>query len=156
MTTAVFPGSFDPFTKGHAAVVRQALEIFDRVVIGIGENLAKNYLLPLEARRSLIAGLYAGEPRVDVEIYGGMTGDFALSKGARAIIRGVRNTTDFEYERTMESANRRLYPSIVTVMLFTPSDVADIASSTVREILAFGRDVDEFMPEGVDIRKYLR
>jgi len=156
MTTAIFPGSFDPFTKGHAAIVRQALAMFDRVVIGIGDNIAKNSLLAVESRRRLIADFYAGEPRVGVEVYSGLTGDFASAQGAVAIIRGVRNTTDFEYERTMESANRRLFPSVVTVMLFTPSEVADIASSTVREILSFGRDVDEFMPEGIDIRKYLK
>ena len=74
---------------------------------------------------------------------------------ASAIIRGVRNTTDFEYERTMEATNHRLHPDIITVMLFTPAPVADIASSTVREVLAFGRTVDEFMPEGIDIKKYL-
>ena len=73
----------------------------------------------------------------------------------QAIIRGVRNTTDFEYERTMEATNHRLHPDIITVMLFTPAPVADIASSTVREVLAFGRTVDEFMPEGIDIKKYL-
>ena len=82
-------------------------------------------------------------------------GDFARDQHASAIIRGVRNTTDFEYERTMEATNHRLHPDIITVMLFTPAPVADIASSTVREVLAFGRTVDEFMPEGIDIKKYL-
>ena len=75
--------------------------------------------------------------------------------GACAIIRGVRNTTDFEYERTMEATNHRIYPDITTVMLFTPSPVADISSSTVREVLSFGRTVEEFMPIGIDINKYL-
>lgn len=75
--------------------------------------------------------------------------------GACAIIRGVRNTTDFEYERTMEATNHRIYPDITTVMLFTPAPVADISSSTVREVLSFGRSVEEFMPVGVDINKYL-
>ena len=155
MTTAIFPGSFDPFTRGHAARVEQALTMFDRVVVGIGDNIAKHGLLTVESRRRLIEDLYDGEPRVEVKVYTGLTGDLALAEGAAAIIRGVRNTTDFEYERTMEAANRRLFPGVVTVMLFTPPQVADISSSTVREILSFGRDVGEFMPDGIELEKYL-
>lgn len=152
---ALFPGSFDPFTRGHAALVGQTLKLFDRVVIGIGNNAAKRGLLTVENRKRLIDDLYAGEPRVEVRIYTGLTGEFAERIGAVALIRGVRNTTDFEYERTMEAANHRLSPGITTVMLFTPAPVADISSSTVREILSFGRTVEEFMPQGTDITKYL-
>ena len=140
--TAIFPGSFDPFTRGHAALVDEALNLFDRVVIGIGNNTAKTGLLTVANRKRLIDDLYAGNPRVEAHIYTGLTGEFAEKAGACAIIRGVRNTTDFEYERT-------------TVMLFTPSPVADISSSTVREVLSFGRSVEEFMPKGIDINKYL-
>lgn len=147
-----FPGSFDPFTRGHQALVDDALRIFDKVVIGIGNNVSKAGLLRIEARKQLIEDLYADNPRVEVRIYTGLTGDFARDQHASAIIRGVRNTTDFEYERTMEATNHRLHPDIITVMLFTPAPVADIASSTVREVLAFGRTVDEFMPEGIDIK----
>lgn len=153
--TAIFPGSFDPFTRGHEALVTEALNLFDRVVIGIGNNCAKTGLMSVENRRRLIEDLYAGNPRVKACIYTGLTGDFAEAEGACAIIRGVRNTTDFEYERTMEATNHRLYRDITTVMLFTPSPVADISSSTVREVLAFGRSVEEFMPRGIDIAKYL-
>lgn len=155
MKTAIFPGSFDPFTRGHEAIVEKALHLFDKVIIGIGSNVAKQGLLSVENRKRLIDDYYAGDARVEAMIYGGMTGDFAQQVGAAAIIRGVRNTTDFEYERTMEATNHRLHPDIITVMLFTPAPVADIASSTVREVLAFGRTVDEFMPEGIDIKKYL-
>ncbi len=88
-------------------------------------------------------------------MYTGLTGEFAEAVGACAIIRGVRNTTDFEYERTMEATNHRIYPALTTVMLFTPSAVADISSSTVREVLAFGRSVEEFLPDGIDITNYL-
>ncbi len=151
----LFPGSFDPFTRGHEALVEQALRLFDRMIIGIGNNLGKSGLLTVENRRRLIADLYADEPRIEARIYTGLTGDFARQAGACAILRGVRNTTDFEYERTMEAANHRIYPEITTVMLFTPSEVADIASSTVREVLAFGRSVDEFMPRGIHIEEYL-
>ena len=153
--TAIFPGSFDPFTRGHEALIHQALRLFDKVIVGIGNNPSKEGLLTAEARKRLIDDLYAGNAQVEARIYEGLTGDFAEAAGACAIIRGVRNTTDFEYERTMEATNHRLYPGIVTVMLFTPSPVADISSSTVREVLAFGRSVDEFLPRGIDICKYL-
>lgn len=152
---AIFPGSFDPFTRGHAALVAEALNMFDTIVIGVGNNSVKEGLLTVENRKRLIEDVYADENRVKVEIYTGLTGDFATDKEACAIIRGVRNTTDFEYERTMEATNYRLYPHITTVMLFTPSPVADISSSTVREVLAFGRSVDEFLPKEINIKKYL-
>ena len=165
--TAIFPGSFDPFTRGHAAlveealnlfdrvVIEEALNLFDRVVIGIGNNTSKQGLLTVENRKRLIDDVFRNEERVEARVYTGLTGEFAETMGACAIIRGVRNTTDFEYERTMESTNHRIYPDITTVMLFTPSPVADISSSTVREVLSFGRNVEEFMPEGIDINKYL-
>lgn len=153
--TAIFPGSFDPFTRGHAALVETALNLFDRIVIGIGNNTAKRGLLTVENRKRLIDDIYRGNDRVEARIYTGLTGEFAEEVGACAIIRGVRNTTDFEYERTMEATNHRIYPTLTTVMLFTPAPVADIASSTVREVLSFGRSVEEFLPEGVDIADYL-
>ena len=152
---AIFPGSFDPFTRGHAALVEEALNLFDRVVIGIGNNSAKRGVLTVENRKRLIDAAFENESRVETRIYTGLTGEFAAEVGACAIIRGVRNTTDFEYERTMEATNRRIYPALTTVMLFTPASVADISSSTVRELLAFGHSVDEFLPKGININKYL-
>lgn len=153
--TAIFPGSFDPFTRGHEALVESALTIFDRVIIGIGHNSTKRGMLSEENRKRLIEDIYMDNDYVEVEIYSGLTGDFAIEHGATSIIRGVRNSSDFEYEQSMEATNRRLYPEITTIMLFTPSDVSDISSSIVREIFAFGRSVDVFMPEKIDIKNYL-
>lgn len=152
---ALFAGSFDPFTRGHEALVQMSLRLFDRVVIGIGDNIAKRSLLKAEARKRLIEQCFLREPRVSVAIYQGLTGDFAREVGASVLVRGVRNTLDFEYERTMEAANRRIYPDLTTLLLFTPAEVADIASSTVRELVAFGRSVDEFLPEGIHLADYL-
>ena len=154
--TALLPGSFDPFTRGHEALVAQALRLFDRVVIGIGHNPGKAGLLTVDRRRQLIEDCYAGEPRVEVHVYTGLTGDFARRIGACALLRGIRNSADLEYERTMEATNRRLFPEIATVMLLTPPEVADIASSTVRELLAFGHPVEEFLPRGIRIENYLQ
>ncbi len=153
---AIFPGSFDPFTRGHAALVEQASVLFDRVIIAIGYNREKRGLLEINERRRLIEDYYANNEAIEVAIYIGLTVDFAHEVGASAMIRGVRNTIDFEYERTLESTNRRLHPEITTLMLFTPADVSDISSSTVKELLAFNQCVDEFMPKGVNIKNYIK
>ena len=156
MRTAIFPGSFDPFTRGHAALVEQALGLFDKVVIAIGENINKNSLLDAEQRERLIRDCYADNQRVEVIRYSTLTGEVAREVGATAIIRGLRNTIDFEYERTMAQTNRRIFPDLQSVMLFTPAEYSDISSSTVRELLKFGRSVEEMMPEGVVLENYIR
>ncbi len=151
---ALFPGSFDPFTIGHAALVSSALKLFDRVVIGVGCNISKSCLLSPEQRVRLIAELYCDEPRVSTHLYSGMTVDFAREVGAVAMVRGIRNSMDLEMERTLEAVNSEIYPTLQTIMLLTPAPVAHISSSCVRELLAFGRDVTSMMPDGVDINKY--
>ena len=155
MKTAIFPGSFDPFTRGHEAVVEQALQLFDLVVIAIGDNVSKNSLLSLKNRLRLIRRLYENNPKVECVAYSTLTGDLAREVGAQAFIRGVRNTIDFEYERTMAQTNRRLFPEITTLLLFTPPELADVSSSTVRELLQFGHDVSEMMPKGIEIENYI-
>lgn len=154
MKRAIFPGSFDPFTRGHQALVQEALTLFDEVVIALGENISKQHLLSLECRKEMIQDIYHDNPRVKCMSYSTLTGDFALSVGAQAIVRGVRNTIDFEYERTMAQTNKRLYPSLTTVILLTPPELADVSSSTVRELLKFGQEVSDFLPEGVELEKY--
>lgn len=152
MKIALFPGSFDPFTKGHEAIVRQALTLFDKVVVAIGENIGKSSLLSTEERIKLIERLYANDERVETIAYSTLTGGVARAVGASAIIRGVRNTIDFEYERTLAQTNKRLFPEIETILLLTPADLADVSSSAVRELLAFGHDVSEMLPEGIDLQ----
>ena len=152
---ALFAGSFDPFTRGHEAVVEEALRLFDEVVIGVGENVSKKGLLAVDARCRLIEDLYADNERVRVAKYSTLTGDFAREVGATALVRGVRNTVDFEFERTIEATNRNLFPELTTVLLVTPAEYMHISSSTVRELLAFGRSVDELMPNKIRIENYL-
>lgn len=152
---AIFPGSFDPFTKGHAAIVEEALRLVDRVIIAIGHNITKRGLLSVEARKALIEQVYRDEPRVEVSTYTTLTGDEARRLGASIIIRSVRNAQDFEYERTMDRANREVFPELQTVMLFASKDVEHISSSLVRELHTFGHPVGNLLPEGIKLEEYL-
>ena len=146
---ALFPGSFDPFTKGHQNIVERALPLFDRLVIGIGRNTTKQTLYTPEERQQQIAALFANEPRIDVQIYDVLTVDFAKSVGAQYVLRGVRTMADFEYERTMADVNKRL-AGLETVLLFADADTASISSSLVRELKAFGKDVTDFFTVKID------
>lgn len=152
---AIFPGSFDPFTKGHKAIVDEALNLFDRVVVAIGHNPQKRGLLSVERRKQLIERVFLGEGRVEVTLYTSLTGDEARRVGATTIIRSARNTIDFDFERTMERANREIFPELSTVLLFAPRDVEHISSSLVRELRAFGHDTSELLPEGISLEEFI-
>lgn len=152
---AIFPGSFDPFTKGHKAIVDEALNLFDRVVVAIGHNPQKRGLLSVERRQQLIERVFLGEERVEVTLYTSLTGDEARRVGATTIIRSARNTIDFDFERTMERANREIFPELSTVLLFAPRDVEHISSSLVRELRAFGHDTSELLPEGISLEEFI-
>lgn len=151
--TALFAGSFDPFTRGHQALVDEALQLFDRVVVAVGENISKKGLLSTSSRVELIKEVYKADSRVEVISYSSLTGDVALKMGAKALIRGVRNSSDFEYEKLFEQTNRRFYPQLRTVILFTPAHLSDISSSTIRELLKFGGEVDQLLPEGISTQR---
>jgi pantetheine-phosphate adenylyltransferase len=152
---AIFPGSFDPFTKGHKAIVDEALNLFDRVIVAIGHNPQKRGLLSVERRKQLIERVFLGEERVEVTLYTSLTGDEARRVGATTIIRSARNTIDFDFERTMERANREIFPELSTVLLFAPRDVEHISSSLVRELRAFGHDTSELLPEGISLEEFI-
>ena len=152
---AIFPGSFDPFTKGQEAVVEEALKLFHRVVVAIGHNIQKRGFLTVEARKALVEKVYKDNPRVEVTTYTTLTGDEARRVGATAIVRSVRNMTDFDYERTIANANRFAYKELSTVIVLVPVEVEHISSSLVRELHAFGRDVEGLLPEGIALGDYL-
>lgn len=143
--TGIFTGSFDPFTIGHDDIVRRALPLFDRIVIGIGVNEHKMYAQTTEERIENISRLYAEEPKIEVKAYGDLTVDFAKREGAHYIIKGVRSMKDFEYEREQAEINRRI-GGVETLLLFADPQLASISSSMVRELMHFGRDVSEFLP----------
>lgn len=151
----IFPGSFDPFTRGHQAIVEEALRLFDKVVIAIGYNTAKRGMLAVEARKSLIERVYQNDPRVMVTTYTSLTGEEARRVGATTMIRSVRNTTDFEYERTLDRINREIYPDLRTIFIIAPAEVEHISSSLVRELHTFNHDTKSLLPEGIDLKDYL-
>lgn len=155
MKKALFPGSFDPFTLGHQAIVEDGLKIFDRIVIGIGANSEKSGLLTVANRQRLIEDLYGGHDRVEVAVYKELTGEFCRRIGAQFLLRGMRNTVDYEYERNMMIVNQQLFPEITTVLLFTPPRYVAISSSIIREIIQFGGDPRELMPDNIDLKNYL-
>lgn len=145
MRTAVFPGTFDPFTIGHDALVRRALNVVDELYIAIGINTGKHTMLSLDERMERIASLYGDEPRIHVVSYEGLTTDFAQSVGAQFIIRGVRSAIDFEYERNIADVNRML-TGIDTLLLMSEPQHAAISSSMVRELAHFGKDISAYIP----------
>lgn len=143
--TALFAGTFDPYTRGHHALVERALALFDTVVVAVGRNLEKKCMLSVEERVSAIEKLYAGNGRVKVAVYDTLTMDFAQSVGATALLRGVRSVKDFEYERDIADINLRL-GGIDTVLLVSEPEYASVSSSVVRELMKYGKDVSELLP----------
>lgn len=149
MKIAIFPGSFDPFTIGHYDIVKRALTLFDKIVIGIGQNQTKQSTFSLTERLERIEKAFADESRVVVTTYDGLTVDFARKHGATHIVRGVRSTIDFEYERSIAEANRQL-SGIETVLLYTSPEYGHISSTLVRDLHAHGRDITNYLPELID------
>lgn len=134
MRIAVFPGSFDPLTKGHEEIIRKALPLFDKIYVAIGENANKKYCFPLEKRQQWIRQVFSRESAIEVAVYEGLTVDFCRKVKAQFILRGLRNPLDFQYEKDIAEANRRLAPEIETVFLLSSPELAHVSSSLVREL----------------------
>ena len=143
--TALFAGSFDPFTKGHYALVKRALPMFDKIIIGLGINSGKKCMFTVEERIKAIKEVFTDEERVEVMTYDSLTMDFAKEIEANVLLRGVRSTKDFEYEREIADINLRL-GGIETVLLISEPEYASISSSIVRELTTYGKDITELLP----------
>jgi pantetheine-phosphate adenylyltransferase len=152
---AVFPGSFDPFTIGHESVLHRALPIFDKVVVMIGVNNTKKNLFTIENRKLMIEELFSTEPKVEVQIYDGLTVDFCKKIGAIHILRGLRTSADFEYERAIAQVNKMMNKNIETVFFLTLPEHTPINSSVVRDIIIHHGDVSMFVPKKLDLIKYI-
>jgi len=143
---AFFPGSFDPFTKGHADIVERGLKLFDEIIIGIGFNPTKKRYFALDVMVRVIQGAFDNDPRVKVINYNDLTAKIAKDQGAQFLLRGLRNTTDFEYENTIAQVNRQIVDGLETIFLITSPELAPISSSIVRELHSFGVDVSGYLP----------
>ncbi len=146
MKRAIFPGSFDPITKGHQALVNRGLELFDEIIVAIGSNANKNYMFTLEERISFIEKTFKNEPRVKVESYEGLTTEYCEKKNAKFMLRGLRTSPDFEFERAISQINKEIKPTIETVFLITSAELSAISSSIVRDIIKNNGDASPFLP----------
>ncbi|MGE4288863.1 MAG: pantetheine-phosphate adenylyltransferase [Salinivirgaceae bacterium] len=155
MKTAVFAGSFDPFTTGHESVVVRALPLFDKIIIAIGSNSSKSEFLSVVERIELIENVFRDEPRVMVEAYDGLTVDYCKKVNAGFMIRGIRTAADFEYERGVAQMNKIMLPGVESVFLLTTPELTPVNSTIVRDILRHGGDVSQFLPRNADIYSLL-
>ncbi len=144
---ALFPGSFDPFTKGHEDIVLRGLRIFDEIIISIGYNREKSSrYFPIERMVKYIEQTFQKYPSIRVQTYAELTAEFARRNRANYLLRGIRNTTDFEYENSISQINRELYSELESVFLITSPQFAWISSSIIREVHGYGGDVSAFLP----------
>ncbi len=148
---AVFPGSFDPVTKGHEEIVRRAAHMFDEIIVAIGINTSKAALFSVEQRMKWVRAAFDDIPNVRVDMYEGLTVDFCRKHQANYILRGVRSVADFEYERAIAAMNKSLLHDVETVVLFSDPQWISVSSTIIREIIKNKGDVSQFLPSGVDV-----
>lgn len=148
---AVFPGSFDPFTTGHKEIVDRAYPMFDKIIIAIGFNSEKSSFFPLEKRKLWIEDAFTDKPKVFVDSYQGLTVDFCRKNNATFLVRGLRNSTDFEYEKNIAQMNKHLYPDIESVFLLSSPELSAVNSTIVRDIIRHGGDASQFLPTEIKL-----
>lgn len=147
MKIALFPGSFDPITIAHVDIVQRSLPLFDKIVVGIGLNSAKQNFLSAEKREEIVNSIFAKTPQVEVKTYEGLTIDFARKIGANYMVRGIRSASDFEYERAIAQINKSMMPEAETIILLSRPEYSAISSTIVRDILRNHGNVSQFVPK---------
>ncbi|MDA8956172.1 pantetheine-phosphate adenylyltransferase [Flavobacteriales bacterium] len=148
---AVFPGSFSPFTLGHQYVINRALPLFDKIIIAVGSNSSKEYYFSEEQRIQWMEDIFKDEAKVEIRKYDGLTVDFCKSINANFILRGLRNSKDFNYEKEIAQVNQTLNEAIETIFIITSSEYSHISSSLVREVAKNGGDISKFVPKGIKL-----
>jgi len=151
MKTAVFPGSFDPFTVGHESIVRRSIDLFDKIIIAIGYNSAKSGYFSLEKREQWIKDIFIDQPKVTVDLYEGLTIDYCRKNDIHFILRGLRTAADFEYERAIAQMNKMLFSDLETVFILTMPEHSMISSTIVREVIRHGGDASRFIPKAINL-----
>lgn len=149
MRRAVFPGSFDPITVGHESVIRRALGVFDEIIVAIGVNDSKNYMFEIEQRKKFIQMVFADEMRIRVDTFSGLTVDYCHRAGADFILRGLRTSADFEFERSIGQVNKMIHNGLETVFMLTDRAHTPINSSIIRDVIRHGGDVSDFVPRQI-------
>jgi pantetheine-phosphate adenylyltransferase len=151
---AIFPGSFDPFTIGHESIVKRAIPLFDKIVIMIGYNANKKSFYSLEKRLKWIQEVFQNEASVEVKLHEGLTVDFCKEVGAQYILRGIRTSSDFEYERAIAQVNKKMHPEIESVFLLTLPEHTPVHATIIRDIVSHGGDASMFLPEGLNMEEF--
>lgn len=149
---AIFPGSFDPITKGHENILQRALPLFDEIIISIGKNSSKQNYFPLELREKWIRQVFANEPKVKIETYTGLTIEFCKKMNAKYILRGLRTSADFEFEKAIAQNNKIMAPEIETVFILPIPELSAINSTIVRDIVRNNGDASPFVPKGIVLK----
>lgn len=149
MKIALFPGSFDPVTKAHVDIVRRAVSLFDKVVVGVGLNSTKQPFLDSDVRKKILEAVFRDDEKIEVTLYQGLTIDYAKKIGATYIIRGIRSVSDFEYEKTIAHVNHALIPEIESIFILSKPGYSSISSTIVRDILRNKGDISLFVPKEV-------
>ena len=148
---AIFPGSFSPFTVGHQSVVDRALPLFDKIIISIGINSEKNQYFSIEERLQWIKDVYGNNPKIEIKFFEGLTVDFCKKENANYILRGLRDSHDFKFEKGIAQMNKDLNNEIETIFIITPPEISHISSSIIRDIIKNGGDVSKFIPKEIDL-----
>ena len=148
---AIFPGSFSPFTVGHQSVVNRALPLFDKIIIAIGINSEKNQYFSIEERIKWINDIYVNNTKIEVKFYEGLTVDFCKKENAKYILRGLRDSHDFKFEKGIAQMNKDLNKEVETIFIITPPEISHISSSIVRDIIKNGGDVRKFIPKEIEL-----
>ena len=148
---AVFPGSFDPITMGHVSVIKRALPLFDKLIIAIGDNADKKHMFSVNQRKNWIREVFKNDTKIEVDIYDGLTVEYCRKKKSQFILRGLRTSADFEFERSIAQINRRLALEIDTLFILTEAKYTPISSSIVRDVIRNGGDISEFVPPEVKV-----
>lgn len=148
---AIFPGSFAPFTIGHQSIVDRALPLFDKIIIAIGVNTNKNQHFTIDQKIQWIRAVYTNNPKIDIKQYKGLTVDFCKQENANYILRGLRDSNDFKFEKDIAQMNQDLNPDIETIFIITPTKVSHVSSSIVRDIIKNGGDVSKFLPKEINL-----
>lgn len=149
MKIALFPGSFDPITIAHVDILKRALPLFDKIVVGIGLNSSKQNFLSAEKREEMVKTIFEGNNNVEVQLYEGLTVDFCRKINAKYMVRGIRSASDFEYERAIAQINQTMMPEVETILLLSKPEYSAISSTIVRDILRNHGDVSPFVPKEV-------